>query len=149
MAVKLNGIAVPEAGFNAAIAGDFGVPVVFVSGDQVIGNEATRLLGPIETVAVKQAIGFHAAVMISPEKAEQLIRGGVKRAIIRRGEIKPYRMTRPVSLEVRFKDPIAAELVSYLPEVQRPTGDTIVFSARNMTQASQFLEAISSISVKP
>ena len=34
--VKLNGVEVPEAGFNAAIAGDFGVPVVFVSGDQTI-----------------------------------------------------------------------------------------------------------------
>jgi D-amino peptidase len=69
MAVKLNGTAVPEAGFNAAIGGDFGVPVVFVSGDQAIGNEATRLLGPVETVAVKQAIGFHAAVMMPPGKS--------------------------------------------------------------------------------
>ncbi|MGH9823509.1 MAG: M55 family metallopeptidase, partial [Blastocatellia bacterium] len=32
--VKLNGMIVPEAGFNAAIAGEFGVPVVFISGDQ-------------------------------------------------------------------------------------------------------------------
>jgi len=149
LAVKLNGTAVPEAGFNAAIAGDFGVPVVFVSGDQEIGNEATRLLGPVETVAVKQAIGFHAAVMMPPEKAQQLMRAGVKRAIMRRGEVKPYRMTQPVTLEVRFKDPITAEVVSYLPGVQRPSGDTIVFSARNMTQASRFLEAIFSISVKP
>jgi D-aminopeptidase len=74
---------------------------------------------------------------------------GVKRAIMRRGEIKPYRLTQPVALEIRFKDPIVAEVISYLPGVQRPTGDTIVFSAGDMTQASRFLEAISSISVKP
>jgi D-amino peptidase len=149
MAVRLNGTAVPEAGFNAAIAGDFGVPVVFVSGDQAIGDEAKRLLGPIETVAVKQAIGFHAAKMMSPQKAQELIRADVRKAIEGRGEIKPYRMTRPISLQIRFKDPITAELVSYLPAVQRPAGDTIVFSARDMIEASKFVEAISSLSIRP
>lgn len=149
MTVKLNGTAVPEAGFNAAIAGDFGVPVVFVSGDQAIGAEARRLLGPIEVAVVKQAIGFHAAKMMSPLKAQQLIRAGVKRAIERRGEIKPYRMTRPISLQARFKQPIMAELVSYLPGVRRPAGDTIVFQAHDMTEASKFEEVISAIVIQP
>ena len=65
MEIKLNGQVVPEAGFNAAIAGDFGVPVVFLSGDQIICEEAQRILGPIETVAVKQTIGFNVAKMTS------------------------------------------------------------------------------------
>jgi D-amino peptidase len=81
ISVALNGVTVPEAGFNAAIAGDFGVPVVFLSGDQAIGKEAKRLLGPIETIAVKQAIGFYAAVMIHPEESRRLIREGMKRAV--------------------------------------------------------------------
>src|SRR5687768_9743767 len=41
--VSLNGVAVPEAGINAAIAGRFGVPVVFVSGDDVAVEETRRL----------------------------------------------------------------------------------------------------------
>ncbi len=43
--ISLNGKSVGEAGFNAAIAGEFGVPVVFVSGDQTIADEVRRLLG--------------------------------------------------------------------------------------------------------
>lgn len=147
--MKLNGTLVSEAGFNAAIAGDFGVPVVFVSGDQAIGKDTRELLGPIETATVKQAIGFHAAVMISPERAQQKIREGVKRAIARRGEIKPYHLTAPVHMEIRFKEPIKAEVVSCLPGVQRPAGDTVVFSARDMAEASRFLQAISNICAKP
>jgi D-amino peptidase len=46
MAVSLNGTAVPEAGFNAAIAGDFGVPVVFLAGDQVIGARPGAFWSP-------------------------------------------------------------------------------------------------------
>jgi len=96
MEVKLNGITVPEAGLAAAIASEFGVPVVFLSGDQSIGQHAKELLGPIETVAVKQAIGFYAATMMHPEAAQRLIREGVKRAVERRNELKPYRLARPI-----------------------------------------------------
>ena len=52
--VSLNGVAMPEAGINAAIAGRFGVPVVFISGDDVAVDETRRLLGDVEG-AVGQA----------------------------------------------------------------------------------------------
>ena len=148
MSIKLNGVAVPEAGFNAAIAGEFGVPVVFLSGDQTIGEEAKRLLGPIETVAVKQATGFHSATMMHPEEAQRLIRRGVKRGLERRSEIKPYRLERPVRLEIIFKEVVDAEVVADLPGVERPRGDTIVFAARDMLQACRFFNAVSYMHVR-
>ncbi len=140
--IKLNETAVPEAGFNAAIAGEFGVPVVFLSGDQTIGEEARRLLGPIETAAVKQATGFFSAKMMHPEEAQQLIRAGVKRGVERRGELKPYKLAHPIKLEITFKDTVNAEIVSYLPGVERPRGNAIVFTARDMIEAAKFLEAL-------
>jgi len=143
--LKLNGTTVPEAGFNAAIAGDLGVPVVFLSGDQTIGEDAKRLFGAIETVAVKQAIGFYAARMMHPEEAQRLIRDGVKRGIERRGEIKPYRLSHPVKLEMRFNDIVSAELVSYLPGVERPRGNTIIFTGPDMGAVSRFHEAIGTL----
>lgn len=145
MAVKLNGIAVSEAGFNASIAGDFGVPVVFLSGDQTICEDAKRLLGPIETAAVKQAGGFYSATMMHPEEAQHLIRAGVKRGVERRGELKPHRPSRPIRLEIEFQDIVNAELASYLPGVERPLGNTVVFSARDMVEASKFLQVVSNL----
>ena len=99
IALELDGVAEPEAGFNAAIAGDFGVPVVFLSGDQTICEDARKLLGPIETAAVKEATGFYSASMMHPEEAQKLIREGVKRGVERRAELKPYRVARPVKLQ--------------------------------------------------
>lgn len=109
--MKLNGIAVPEATFNAGIAGEYGVPVVFLAGDQTAGQEARRLVGPIETVPVKQAIGFYAAVMMQPEEAQRLIRAGVKRGVERRRELKPYKVEHPVKLEITFKYTVTAEIL--------------------------------------
>lgn len=145
MVVKLNGVEVPEAGFNAAIAGDFGVPVVFVSGDQTIAQETRELLGPIETAVVKHAIGFNAAEMMPPEESQRLIREGVKRGVERRAEIKPYRISHPVKLEVRFNDAVVAEIASYLPGVERPTGNTVVFTGRDMVEVSKFKAVLTNL----
>jgi D-amino peptidase len=140
MQLKLNGVAIPDAALAAAIAGDFGVLLVFASGDQTFAEQIKRLLG--QTVAVKQAIGFNAATMLPPQETQRRIREGVKRAIERRGEMKPYRLSRPITLEVTFKQTVNAELVSYLPGVERPGGDTIVFTGRDMNEISRFLCAI-------
>ena len=111
IALELDGVAEPEAGFNAAIAGDFGVPVVFLSGDQTICEDARKLLGPIETAA----------------------------------ELKPYRVARPVKLKIRFNDSVNAEVVSYLPGVERPAGNVIVFTGRDMIEVSRFFQAVQNI----
>jgi D-amino peptidase len=140
--IKLNDMRVPKAGFNAAVAGEFGATVVFVSGDQTIGEQARKLLGPIETITVKRATGFYSATMISPAECRRLIQEGVKRALERRKEMKPYRLSYPVRLEVTFKNIVDAELISYLPGVERPRGSMIVFRARDMIEASKFLEAV-------
>ena len=149
MVIKLNGTSVPEAGFNAAIAGDFGVPVVFVSGDQTIAEETRRLLGPVETAVVKQATGFHSATMMHPEESQRLIREGVKRGVARRAELKPYVVPHPLRLELVFENPVIAELVSFLPGIERPKGNTIVFTARDMTEASKFLEVVMHLRAGP
>jgi D-amino peptidase len=145
--VELDGVAVPEAGFNAAIAGDFGVPVVFLSGDQTICEDARRLLGPIETAAVKEATGFYSASMIHPEEAQKRIREGVRRGVERRREIKPYRVARPVRLKIRFNEIVVAEVVAMLPGVERPSGNVIVFTGRDMIEVSKFFEATSNIRI--
>lgn len=143
--LKLNGQEVSEAGFNAAVAGDFGVPVVFLSGDQSICEDARKLLGPIETVAVKESTGFHSAKMMSPKMAQALIHDGVMRAVERRSGLKSYRVAHPVQIEIRFNEIVKAELASYIPGVARPAGNRILFTSPDMSAASQLLEAIESL----
>jgi len=143
--ISLNGKKVPEAGFNAAIAGEFGVPVVFLSGDQTIAEEARQLLGPIETAVVKQAIGYNSAITIHPEESQRMIREGVKRGIERRKELKPFKLPHPVRIEITYKSTVVAEVASYLRGVERQRGNTIVYNAEDMIEASKFRTAVSMI----
>src|SRR4029453_16443602 len=112
--VKLNGVSMPEAGINAAIAGHFNVPVIMVSGDDEVVKETTALLGDVEGAVVKWASGFHSAKTLMPEAAYQLIREKVKKAIGRIKDFKPHKLASPVKLDVRFKNYRPSEMLSYL-----------------------------------
>lgn len=140
--VELNGVVVPESGFNAAIAGRFGVPVVAISGDDVAVSEAQRLLGNLEGAVVKRAISFHAAQTMTPEAAQTLIREKVKAGVLRRAELKPYVVAAPVRLDITFKHYRQAELLGYLSIVQRTSSHSIRFLGRDILEASRFLEFI-------
>jgi D-amino peptidase len=140
--VRLNGISMPEAGINAAIAGHFNVPVIMISGDDAIVKEATALLGNIEGATVKWAYSFHSAKTMTPEAAYNLIREKVKKAVGRIKEFEPYKLKTPIQLEVRFKNYRPAEILSYLPIVQRVDAHSMKFIGKDMIEVSKFLEFV-------
>jgi len=139
-AVLLNGVEVPEAAINAAVAGHFGVPIVAISGDDAAVAEAQRLIGPMEGAVVKRAISFHAANTLTPEAGRALIKEKVKAGLAKRAALKPYVVRKPVQLDITFKSYTPAEIVAYLPGVQRVNAHTIRFAGRDMLEVSKFIE---------
>lgn len=75
-----------------------------------------------------------------PEAANDLIREKVNRAMSRISEFKPYKITTPVRLDVRFKNYRPAEVLSYLSIVERTDAHSIRFQGRDMIETSRFLE---------
>jgi len=142
--IALNGTPMSEAGINAAIAAQFGVPVVMITGDDAIVNESKQRFGPIEGVIVKRAIGFHSAATLTPAVAQAQIRQHAAIAIRRRAEMKPYAMTRPITLDISMKNYRPVELLGYLPNVQRVDSHTVRFVGRDMIDVSKFIEFVTS-----
>ena len=137
--VKLNGAPVPETGINAAIAGHFGVPVIMLSGDDVIANEATALLGDVETAVVKQAYGFHSAETLMPAAAYRLIEETAARAVRRIEEFEPWDLGGPIELEVSLKHYRPVEVLGYLEIVERIDSHTIRYRGPDIIAVSDFL----------
>ncbi len=140
--LRLNGVSVPEAGLNAAIAGHFGVPVAMISGDDAIVKEASAMLPGIETATVKWNYGFHSARTLTPEAACALIREAARKAIGRAKEFRPYTVAEPVTLDLRFKNYRPAELLAYLPGIERTDAHAIRFRGRDILEVSRFLEFV-------
>ena len=140
--IRLNGVSVPEAGVNAAIAGSFRVPVVLVTGDDAIIKEAAALLPGIEGATVKWSYGFHSARTMTPAAACDLIRQKARAALGRAKDIRPYVVKAPIDLDVRFKNYRPAEILAYLPNVERIDAHMVRFRAKDIGEVSRFLEFI-------
>ncbi len=100
----LNGKPIGEIAQFALFAGSYGVPIVFLSGDEAACREVTELIPGVGTVAVKKGLGRNSAVSLSAQKARESIHRGVREAMARhrRQPIAPLLWPGPYVLEKRF-----------------------------------------------
>jgi len=134
--IWLNGKLVGEIGLWAAIAGYYNVPMIMVAGDYAATEEAKKLLGDIEVVAVKRATSMYAAECIHPSVARELITSAAERALtrLRRGEFKPLKLEPPVELKVEYMLPTHVERIALRPGVVRVDGRTVLYRGKNILE---------------
>ncbi|MBN2449339.1 MAG: M55 family metallopeptidase [Lentisphaeria bacterium] len=94
----LNGRPVGEVGIDAAIAGDYGVPTVLVTGDNYVCREAREWIPGVMTCEVKQGLGCQAARLLPRETARRMIEDTTAEAVRRHAGIEPLRVARPVTI---------------------------------------------------
>jgi D-amino peptidase len=99
---SVNGVSLPEGGYNAITAGLVGVPVVFAAGDRALVEQLRGLLGSIDGVAVKEEIG-DAVISMSPKQAQQEIGKGVEAAVRGRARFKPFAFPGPYTMVLKVK----------------------------------------------
>lgn len=110
-----------EASMAAAIAGDYSVPTVFVSGDDKITSELKSKIPEIETAEVKKALSVYQACCVIPARACEMIYAGVKNGITRRSKITPYHILGLVRLNL-LDSPDHKDLKELLAEdIEAPT----------------------------
>jgi D-amino peptidase len=128
--VRINGQHCSEARINAAVAGYFNVPVVFISGDQNACADARSFLPWIQTVEVKQAVGRYAASSLSPANAQAAIKAGIHKALQDyKTRAKPYAFDGPLDLEMVFTWTAKADMAALLPGSTRIDARTIRYQS--------------------
>jgi D-amino peptidase len=80
---------VGEFGLGALLAGHFGVPPLYVSGDDKTAAEAEALAPGVVTTTVKKGITRLCAELCPPEEARERMRADAERAVRRRAEARP------------------------------------------------------------
>jgi D-amino peptidase len=130
-AMYINGHEVGEVELAAALAGDFGVPIGLVSGDDITCARARAWLGEVETACVKRAIDRYAADCLPLAEARRLIRLGARRAVERAGEFKPFRFTPPYTLRWECSDHNIATLLARLPGAELGAGNSVSYQHEN------------------
>ncbi len=87
--LRINDIEMGEFGCRAAMAGTYGVPTVFVSGDDKMAAEARELVPGICCAEVKVGLEPQVALHMAPEDARNLIRSVAAEATAHIHDIKP------------------------------------------------------------
>ncbi|MCE5258756.1 MAG: M55 family metallopeptidase [Chloroflexi bacterium] len=92
---KINGLELGEFGCRAALAGSYGIPTVFVSGDDTMMAEAQALVPGILCAQVKVGLGTQLARHLAPADARALIRETAALAILHYKSIPPLILAGP------------------------------------------------------
>ncbi len=124
-AVRLNGTVTGEAGVNALVAAQYGVPVVLLTGDDVTAREAAPFLSGATCVVVKESVSRHAARSLHPEVACERIRDAARQSVERLNDAAPPAIELPARLEVDWLSADMAELAAGLSGVRRIAERTV------------------------
>jgi D-amino peptidase len=129
--LTVNGRAIGEIAYEAALVGDLNVPVIMVSGDDKACAEAHDFLGRnLVTVCVKQGLARHGAVLLSPAKTTEMLKNGAKKSVARIHRAKPFRFRKPAVVELTYKHTEHADTADLRPfKGRRLDGYTVQWTA--------------------
>lgn len=135
--IKINGQYASEFMISAYTASLLGVPMVFVSGDEGICQEAQALIPGVHSVAVMQGVG-NSTISIHPQLAVKQIRKGVEKAL--KGNVGRCLLPLPdhFSIEVRFRDNSAAYHAGFYPGVAMKEPHVVLFEADDYFEVLRF-----------
>jgi D-amino peptidase len=128
--VKINDRFASEFLMNSYTAGLVKVPVVFVSGDAGLCEDATSFIPALGSVAVKQGLG-NLTNNIHPQLSVELIRKGAEKAIKGNLALCQVKMPDHFTVEMRYKEHAKARQVSYFPGVSMIDSTAIKFESND------------------
>ncbi|RLQ94312.1 M55 family metallopeptidase [Falsibacillus albus] len=145
----INDVAIGELGFNAYVAGYYGVPVIMVAGDDQAAAEAEALIPNVTTAIVKESISRSAAKSLTPVKAGQLLQQKTEEALKNKENVKPLTPPDHPLLRIEFTNYGEAEWANLMPGTEIEQGTTIVrYQAKNILEAYQAMLVMTELAMR-
>ena len=130
--IHINGILMGEIGVEAALAGEGGIPLKFVSGDNLGCLEASELIPGVVTCAVKTSLTENCALCIPPEKTRTMLREAAQNAVI--ANVEPLKLTSPYEIKIKFSDCEYLTAMKKLHPEIFINADTVVMTGDNLLE---------------
>ncbi|MEM0015186.1 MAG: M55 family metallopeptidase [Zestosphaera sp.] len=142
--VEFNGIRSSEYLINASALGHLGIPVIFLAGDEKLGEEVARYTPWVTFVPLKKSLSRYSAASPSLTKILQELESGLKRAAraYAEGLVRPLNVGTPVKVRLVLHESGFADVAEYLPLVRRVDGVTVEYEAKDPVEAYRILELL-------
>jgi D-amino peptidase len=138
--VAVGEVEVGEFGLGALLAGSFGVPALYLSGDDKATAEARQLVAGIVTTTVKRGISRTSAELISPDEARARMRRDVETALNSRVEVRPLDWS-GAPVRVTFTRVAMCDVAAGYPGARRLDGRSLEVGGATFEEAYRGLLA--------
>ncbi|WP_174614723.1 M55 family metallopeptidase [Virgibacillus ihumii] len=140
--ILINGVEYGEFGINALVAGYYGVPVVFVSGCDLLVNEVVTYVPNIQRAVVKKTINRTSAQNLHPIKARSIIREKSAAALSTMASMSPFVIDTPLNVQVEFLNTGLADAAEILPVVERLTPLAVNFISNDIIESYRLIRSL-------
>lgn len=148
-AIRLNGLACSEAMIYGAYAGECGVPVAMLSGDDQLAAQSRPHFPAARIAVVKTALGQRAARALSPQRARAAIAAAAEEAVralaANRGAFPPFVIAPPCRVEFDFLTVALADLAAIVPVAERIGPRSVAFAAGSVREAVGWMNTLSAM----
>ncbi|MCM3781448.1 M55 family metallopeptidase [Neobacillus mesonae] len=145
----INDTAVGELGFNAFVAGYYGVPVLLVAGDDETAAEAEELIPNVTTAIVKKQISRTSALCLTPAKSGELLREKTIEALTGKDRVKPLVPPEKPLLTLEFANYGQAEWAHLMPKTKMERYSPVVsYQADDILEAYQAMLTMTELAMR-
>ena len=102
--IILNGTSVGEIGMETAIAGDYNVPLLMITGDSAGVDEARQLVKGVEGVTVKESLCEWGGICYPLMTTSAMIREKAEEIVKNKPSVKSYSLGNKVTMKIEFNE---------------------------------------------
>jgi D-amino peptidase len=143
--VWLDGVHASEGRLNAALAAEYGVPVLLVTGDDLTCADASDYAPSAGLVAVKECVSRYAAVCLPPAVTSAQITQAATAAMASAGRAHGVVPAQAHRIEVEFDATHLADAAAVVPTVELVGARRVGFDAASMTEAMKAFKVVTHV----
>lgn len=136
--IRINGEIASEFLINAYHAAYYHIPVLMISGDEMICKEAGRWIPLIRQAAVNKGMGG-AVLSLNPKDAEELLYEETGKALNRKPEKCQLEIPDVFDVEIEFIDQVKAVKGGYYPGARQTGVRTVTYTASDYMEVLKFI----------
>lgn len=145
--VRVNGRRASEFILNSLYAGEHGVPVILLAGDEYLNTEVEEYSPWTVFVALKKGVSRYSAIYPGLSSVIQRLREGVSEAVerLKKGVAKPLAWQTPYRVELTLRDSLVADVLEALPVFKRIDAYRVEFTASTARELLGFIELVAHV----
>jgi len=147
--VRLDGVESGETEINARLAGFYGVPVCFISGDNILESQLEGRFEPMPVyVRTKEGLGRFAGKMYAPERLEGEFVAGASKALDGLSAFKALPASAATRLDIELSSTVVADAVAAIPGLTRTSGRSVRYSSGDFREIYRMLHVVAMLGGK-